>query len=165
MRAKVVFADVIKSLGISQAEAARRAGMDINSLAQKINVRESIRADEFFELLESLGVDVTFTVKGTNTVLDHKKTGHGRRVRGMSDGEKYDTKYSEALSNSFYVDGIHEYGEDGLAEELYVDQEGRYFFAEYNRDEPSRDRVRAVRSNIAVAFMEKYGSEIEKRKE
>ena len=132
------------------------SGYPEQSIGQKINVRESIKADEFFELLEVMGVDTFFYVRETGAVL-MKDMQHGRRVVGMSDGVIYDTKESQLLASSFYSDGKNEYGPDGKAQELYVDRENRYFVAEYSSDENERDRVRSVPSNMASAFIAQYG--------
>ena len=88
-----------------------------------------MRADELLTLMDAIGVDVTFTVRKTGEVLREHTTGHGRRVHGTVDKVFYDTGAADALSNSFYEDGVSEY-KDGEACELYVDKKGRYFMAE-----------------------------------
>ena len=55
--------------------------------------------------------------------------------------------------------GVSEY-KDGEACELYVDKKGRYFMAEYHED--GKDRIRSVSPSVAAAFIEKYGTKIEK---
>lgn len=149
-----------KSLGITQKDAARAIGCSAQSLGQKL-IRGSLRSDDFLRLLDTIGIDVTFTNRNQGRDLTAHVTGHGRRVRGMSDGVQYDTAMSEALSNNFYEDGEHEYQPDGTAIELYVDSNGRYFAAEYT--EEGKDRVRSVPSSMALAFIEKYGTDIEKK--
>ena len=156
MRAKEVFAAALKATGLSQAKLAKMAGMPEQSIGQKINVRESIRADEFFELLDIMGISIVFFVKSTGEAL-LKESQHGKRVVGMSDGVIYDTKESQIVASSFFADGVNEYGPDGKAQELYVDKEGRYFVAEYSDEEDVKDRVRSVPSNMAEAFLKLYG--------
>ena len=41
-----------------------------------------------------------------------------------------------------------------------LDKRGRYFMAEYHED--GRDRIRVVSPSVAAAFIEKYGTDIEK---
>ena len=156
MRVKELFAAALKATGMTQAQVAKLAGMPEQSVGQMINVRESVRADLFLELLEVMGIDTLFYVKGTGRVL-LKDNKNGRRVVGMSDGIVYDTKESQILASSFFADGKNEYGEDGKAQELYVDRENRYFFAEYSCNEGERDRIRSVPKNVATAFINQYG--------
>ncbi len=158
MTTREILDQAFKQLGITQKEAARLIGSSSQSLGQKL-IRKSLRSDEFLDLLDKIGVDVTFTIRETNHELK-ETAGHGRRVVGNSDGVKYDTQESEALANDFYEDGENEYHEDGTATELYVDRSGRYFIAEYNNE--GRDKVKAVPPSVALAFIEKYGVETEK---
>ena len=97
MRVKEVFAAALKATGMTQAQVAKLAGMPEQSVGQMINVRESVRADLFLELLEVMGIDTLFYVKGTGRVL-LKDNKNGRRVVGMSDGIVYDTKESQILA-------------------------------------------------------------------
>lgn len=156
MRAKEIFAAALKARGLSQAQVARMSNMPEQSIGQKINVRESIRANEFFDLLEVIGVKAVFFIEETGEVL-MKEPQHGRRVVGMSDGVIYDTKEGTLVASSFFADGVNEFGPDGKAQELYVDKEGRYFTAEYFKDETVKGRVRATPSDMATAFISKYG--------
>lgn len=158
MTTREILDQAFKALGITQKDAAELMGCSSQSLGQKL-MRRSLRSDEFLELLDRIGIDVTFTVRDSNDVLKDT-SGHGRRVRGNSDGVHYDTLDSEALANDFFEDGKNEYHEDGTATELYVDRSGRYFIAEYNNN--GRDKVKAVPPSIALAFIEKYGIDIEK---
>lgn len=162
MTAKEILAAALDAIGITQATAAKNYGWSAQQLSQRI-VRGSLRTDEFLGLLDSMGVDITFTVRETGEKLKPHISGHGRRVKGVSDGVQYDTEYAEALSNSFYADGVNEYNENGEALELYLDKEGRYFMAEYSNAEGTRDRVRSVPAEMAAAFIEKYGTVIEKK--
>ena len=80
----------------------------------------------------------------------------------MVDRVTYDTAASNAISNNFYADGVNEYT-DGKAMELYIDKEGRYFFAEYSNWEGGKDRISPVSAAEAAAFIEKYGTELDKK--
>ena len=79
----------------------------------------------------------------------------------MVDRIIYDTASSDAIANNFYADGENEYT-DGKALELYMDKEGRYFFAEYSSWEGVKDRITPVNAEAAASFIEKYGTEIDK---
>ena len=156
MRAKEVFAAALKEVGMTQKEAANLSGTTELRIGQRINMRETIHADEFFHILDSIGIDTVFYVRKTGALLV-KEPKHGKRVTGMSDHVKYDTDAAHLLASSFYADGEHEYGDDGKAQELYVDREGRFFVAEYSCNEDEPDRVRSVPINMAIAFIKQYG--------
>ena len=133
----------------SQAWLARQMGWTPQNFNLRLN-RNSIRADEFLALMDVLGVDVTFTMRKTGEILKPHVSGHGRRLCGNCDKITFDTAAAEAISNNFYEDGVNEFN-----------AEGRYFMAEYHTD-TSKDRLRTVQSSVAAAFVEKYGTQIEK---
>lgn len=160
MTSKEVLSAISKELNLSQAEIARRSGMTPVQLSARIT-RNSIRADEFLSMLDAVGVDVKMVVRESGRELKTNTSGAGRRVRGMVDKVIYDTAASDALANNFYADGVNEYS-DGRASELYVDKEGRYFFAEYTSWEGGKDRILPVPAAEAAAFIEKYGTELHK---
>lgn len=162
MTAKEIISAALDTIGITQATAAKNYGWSAQQLSQRI-VRGSLRVDEFIGLMDSMGIDITFTVRETGKTIKPHISGHGRRVKGVSDGIQYDTEYAEALANSFYADGVNEYSDSGEAFELYIDRDGRYFMAEYSNAEGGRDRVRSVPAEMAAAFIEKYGTVIEKK--
>ena len=161
MKANDVLAAALRATRKTQAEAAARVGWMPQQLSARL-VRNSMRADEFLNLLEGLGIEITLTVKETGEVVRTHIPGAGRRVKGMVDRIIYDTAASDALANNFYADGVNEYT-DGKALELYIDKEGRYFFAEYTNWEGGKDRISPVSTKDAAAFIEKYGTEIVKK--
>lgn len=163
MRAKEVFDAAIKAKKMSIADVARLLNVNACELGQKINIRESVKANDFFEILDAIGVGVMFFMKDTGAVFlkDGRRT---RRVVGVSDGVRYDTAEATLIATSFYADDEHEYGQDGKAQELYVDRENRYFIAEYSCNEGERNRVRSVPYNMATAFIKQYGIDIDDNK-
>lgn len=161
MKANDVLAAALRATRKTQAEAAARVGWMPQQLSARL-VRNSMRADEFLNLLEGLGIEITLTVKETGEVVRTHIPGAGRRVKGMVDRIIYDTASSDALANNFYADGVNKYT-DGKALELYIDKEGRYFFAEYTNWEGGKDRISPVSARDAAAFIEKYGTEIVKK--
>lgn len=145
-----------KAVGITQVGMANKIGWT----AQKLNgrfSRNSLRADEFLEMLDAIGIEVTYTVRSSGQPISAHTQGAGRRVRGMVDHVNYDTASSEALANNFYVDGIHQF-EGGTGMELYKDSDNRYFFAEYSDIEGIKDRICPVTAEVAATFIEKYGT-------
>jgi hypothetical protein len=159
MTAKEVVVAALARTGHTQESAAKLVGWTGGQLISQRLQRNSMRADEFLTLMDAVGVDVTFTVRKTGEILRDHTAGHGRHLKGTADRVLYDTGAADALANSFYEDGVNEY-KDGEACELYVDKRGRYFMAEYHED--GRDRIRVVSPSVAAAFIEKYGTDIEK---
>lgn len=161
MTSKEVLVAAYKATNTSQGENAKKMGWTEQKLSSKL-VRNSLRADEFLMLLDTIGIDVEFKVRGTGQIVKARIAGAGRRVRCMVDKVIYDTAASDALANNFYADGVNEYS-DGRAMELYVTQDGKYFFAEYSEWEGTKDRITPVTANAAAAFLEKYGTQIHKK--
>lgn len=158
MTSKDALMSALSRTGHTQESAAKLVGWVGQQISQRLQ-RNSMRADEFLNLMDAIGVDVTFTVRATGEILKDHKTGHGRRIKATADKVLYDTAAADALANSFYEDGVNEY-KDGEACELYVDKKGRYFMAEYHED--GKDRIRPVSPSVAAAFIEKYGTTVEK---
>lgn len=156
MRVKQIWTAATGKLNLTTAEVARMLNVSAQSLGQKVSVLETIKANDFFRILDTIGIDTCFYVRKTGELLVNEQK-HGRRVTGMSDHVIYDTDDAHILASSFYADGEHEFGEDGRAQELYVDREGRYFVAEYSNKEDEPDRVRSAPANMATAFIKQYG--------
>ena len=159
MTVRDVLDSVLPVIGKNRQEAVESLGWTKQKLSSKV-VRGSLRASELLDILEANGIEPLFKVRETGEIISVRITGHGRRLKGLSDGVKYDTGKANAISSTFYADGVNEYDSNGEAQELYIDQEGRYFFAEYNQKDPSKERVRSIPGSIAAAFIEKYGTEI-----
>ncbi len=157
MTANEAISAAISAKKTTQAATAKLYGWSAQQLGQRIK-RKTLRADEFMGIMDVLGIDVIFAVRETGEVLKAHVSGHGPRLVGMSDGVTYDTDASEAVCNSFFEDGVNEYGQDDRAQELYIDKDGRYFMAEYTRVEGEKNRVRSVPASVAAAFIEKYGN-------
>lgn len=158
---KEILKAACKAVGVSQNDGAKKIGFTKQQLSSKI-VRGTLRADEFLSFLDALGIDVEFKVRETGKLVKVNVPGMGQRVQRMVDKVIYDTATSDALANNFYADGVNMFT-DGKAMELYIDKEGRYFFAEYSDWEGVKDRITPVTASVAAAFIEKYGTEIQKK--
>ena len=147
----------------TKADAAEILGIAPQRISYRVT-KDTMKAEELLRLLDALDLEIVLRDRTTGELVEVNdfRKGHGRHVRKMADRVTYDTEMSGAIANSFYEDGENEYGALGVAEELYLDRQGRYFIVEYNRDDPSKDRVSPVSANVAKAFIEKYGTEIEK---
>lgn len=162
MTSRELLAAALKESGKTQAEAAKSVNWVPQQLSSRL-VRNSLRADEFLALLEGIGVELTLTVKDTGKTVKTHIAGAGQRVKAMVDRVIYDTAESDALANNFYEDGENKFI-DGEALELYIDKEGRYFFAEYYEDETKKSRITPVAAKVAAAFIREYGTDIHKTK-
>lgn len=151
---------VLKKLNKTRANAAQGMGWTMQQLNCRI-FRKSLRADDFLDLMESLGVDVTFTIRDSGKNVNTHIIGAGRRVKAVVNHIPYDTRNADALANSFYADGKNKFT-GGKALELYIDEEGRYFFAEYSEFEGIKDVITPVTGEVAASFIEKYGTELHK---
>lgn len=148
----------LKETAITQAEAASRIGWTPQRLSARLT-RNTMRADDFIELMDAIGVDITLTVHDTGALIKPHIQGAGRRIRAMVNKVIYDTNYADALSNNFYANGVDQYV-DGRAIELYIDREGRYFFAEYTNLDGVKDRITPISAGDAATFIERYGTEL-----
>ncbi len=149
----------LESKNMFQEDGAAAIGWTPAKLSAILR-RETLKADDFIALMDAIGMEIEFKDKETGEPLKIKASGYGRRLRGISDGIKFDTNAAEAISNSFYEDGVNEYGKDGRAVELYIDKQGRYFFAEYSINAGEKERIRSTSSSVAAAFIEKYGTDL-----
>lgn len=161
MTGKDVVVATSKFLKRSMTKMGERIGWSQGQISQRM-IRDSIRANELFQLLDANGVDVKFFVRSNGEEIRICRRGHGWHLRGSSDGVRYDTEHADAVANNFFADGVNEFGPDGRALELYKDCEGRYFFAEYTKNEGERSRVKGTPKDVALAFIEKWGEEVDK---
>lgn len=147
---------VIEYTHNTQSTAAPLVGWTKQQLSSRIT-RGDMKTDEWLSLIEAMGVDVILVDRQTGQPIKspERVRGIGPRAKGMSERVKYDTDKADALANSFFLDGVNMYSE-GKAEELYIDEEGRYFLVTYTED--GKSKIHHVTSNMAKAFIEKYGS-------
>lgn len=145
---------------ISKAKASRTLNVNVNALKQRLD-NGTIKADDFIKLADLLDYRISYVVRSTGEQIKPRVEGYGRRAAAMVDTVRYNTANSYAISNNFFEDGEHEY-KDGKATELYIDPENRYFFVEYHEDESLKDRIIPVPAEIAIPFIERYGTVIDK---
>ncbi len=162
LTSREILSSALRETGKTQAEAAANMCWSPQQLSHRL-VRNTLRADDFIHLLDGIGVDVTFTVRETGKKIKVRIEGAGNRAKGMVGGVIYDTAASYPLANDFYADGINKYT-DGLATELYMDVDGRYFLVEYPEDETKKAKILPINGNIAAMFIEKYGTELHKKR-
>ena len=149
---------------MTQNDAAAAVGLTPNQFSYRM-ANNTVRVELLIEILDKIGYDLALIDRRTGETIPIVtfRKGHGRRVKNMFNHVLLDTNSSGALANSFYADGENEYNEDGTAEELYVDKRGRYFITKYYRDDPSQDKNKTVTADVAREFIQKHGTEIEKK--
>ena len=156
VNAENILALALKNAGLTRKEVAERIGFTPAQLNDRI-ARCTLRADSFFDLMDAIDVDVTFTDRKTGKEIRPLIPGAGRRVRAMVDRVIYDTENADAIANNFQS------GSEDVLMELYIDHDGHYFFACYSRMESVKDRISPVSADDAVKFIEKYGTLAEGR--
>ena len=152
--------DIMKSMirieGVRFSIVEKKLGYTVQILEYKTMRRGSIKANEFFDVCRGLGYDVIFYYTENGRILQKMtKREKGPRVKGMADKVIYDTDEATLISSSFWAEG-HEYGEDGKAQDLYIDPQGRYFLAEYSND-GEKPKIRYISANVRKAFINQYG--------
>lgn len=153
----------LKSAGLTQAEAANAIGLTPRQLNQRLR-GGTLRADKFLELLDEIGIDIEFIARGSGKHISARVKGRGRRIKQMVNSVVYDTANADAIANNFYADGVNEYI-DGQAKELYITDDGQYFFAQYSDYESVKDRIIPISSSDAAKFIGMYGTELHREHE
>ena len=155
MNVKDTLSALLKITGKTKKNAAEAMGWAPPKLSQHLN-RETLRADDYIEILDRIGIAVKYVNKETGEEIHLHARGNGRRVRRMVDRVIYDTAKSDALAGTFFA---FENGKtpSGMTMELYKDSEGRYFFAQYSNADSSKDIIIPTTEADATAFIKKYG--------
>lgn len=161
------FFQIIDELGIEfYVSNNNKKGEDGNPIF-KASVKElrdktedwKTKASEFLEMLEMFGIDYKLYQPVGNFKIDKYIPGEGLRLRQyVKDHQKWcDTIVSNAISNTFYADGINRYDENGSASELYRDKDGDYFIANYFADHPNLDNIQIISEEEVAAYIAKNG--------
>ncbi len=159
MTASNLLRAALEARGLNQIEASKSVGWTKETLYGRLH-RGTLRADDFFAIMEAIGVDVVLRVRETGELIGERIPGIGPRVKQMVDRVKYDTANSDCIATGFYADGVNMYNDEGKATELYLDGQGRYFFAEYTNWDGGKNRISPTTKEIAASFIKKYGTEI-----
>lgn len=150
-----VLKEAIEAKGLTQRKFAKSIGSSPQNFNQRLN-KNSFTADEWVRMLGTLGYEVRIIELESGIEFEARKKGHGRRVKQVVNGVLYDTFKADAICNDFYQDGEHEF-KDGMAFELYVDSEGRFFVARYVEWENGTDSITTIGKHEAVNLYRKFG--------
>lgn len=157
---KKVINKAISKFGLMKFRIAENLGWSPQRLNNKLKTG-TVTADEFIRIMDIIGIEVAFEVVSTGKKVIARKKGYGRPVTGMVDKEVYSTTSSIPIANNFYADGVNEYN-CGRAAELYLADNGKYFFAEYSEYESVKDSISSVSAEDAMKFIETYGTNLQK---
>lgn len=114
--------DLIGMSSMQQKEVAEKMGWTEQSISNKFR-RNSLTAEEYLKIIEILGYELKLVERDTSEEVFTRRKGVGARLKMMVNGVKYDTYKADAICHSDESEDIFY--------ELYVDQEGRYFVAQY----------------------------------
>lgn len=113
---------LIERSDMLQKDVAKAMGWTEASLCNRFR-RNSLSAEEFMKIMDILGFEIQIVCKGTQEEVKLRKTGVGPRLKMMVNGIKYDTFKSDAI--------CHTDENQPCYDEVYRDEEGRYFVAHY----------------------------------
>lgn len=159
----------LKEMGVTKKDVSEKIGWVNNQLWGRM-ARNTLKVDELIMILDTIGMDLALVRRDTGEIMQLDKSsirtqfikGYGPPIMRHVNKVAYDTERASALSNNFFSDGVHEYN-NGKAEELYVDSKGRYFLAEYYEKPEDRDRIIPISAELAAVFIEKNGTDINKK--
>lgn len=144
-------AEIIKRL-IQKSEKKNKEVSDEMRMSQSAFSnkfkRNSFSADEFIHIVSYLGYELKIVDKDTNDDIKIKNKGIGERVKMMIKGVIYDTEKSDAICHS-------DENEESF-DELYQDNQGRYFVAHYVKWEGGVNSISPIGTDDAIKFIEKY---------
>ncbi len=144
-------ADIIKNrlkeLGKSQNSLARDLGETPQNFSQKLK-NGTLKASEFFNIIEFLGLEASFYDKDTGVKSIIAKEGIAPKLKMTVNGKVYDTNKSKALCHTTVGHGL-------LITELYKDIDDNYFFVVCSNDNV-KPAIIEVDKNEAAAFYEQF---------
>lgn len=138
---------LIEKSDMQQKDVAQKMGWTQQSISNKFR-RNSLSADEFVKMLGVLGYEIKLVESDTNEEICYKRKGIGDRLKMMVNGVKYDTFKADAICHTEQTDSIFD--------ELYKDDEGRYFVAHYVMWEGGVSSISPIGEEDAKKFSEKY---------
>lgn len=154
--------DIVKCVlnlrGINGYTVAHEIGWSPQKFSKRLS-NETMKVHELSMILDRLNVDMVFIDRETGERIHPICAGMGEPVSRIVDKVKYSTEKSSALANNFYSDGTNKYN-DGKALELYADNSGRFFFAEYCEWDAAKNVIIPVSKEKADEFIKKHGTRI-----
>jgi len=138
---------IISASGKEDWEIASAIGISSRMFTARRNAG-SFTAEQFFDICEFCGVDAKMYMKKSGVNVLDRAERMNRHIRRMVDGIVYDTEHAVSFSNNF--------GSDGPEMELFRDDDGNYFFAEYLGK--NSDKIIPCDATEASLFIEQHGT-------
>ena len=113
---------LIERSTMQQKEVAKKMGWTEANFCNKLR-RNTLSAEDFLRIVEILGCQIQIVGKENQEEIKVRQTGVGPRLRMMVNGVKYDTYKADAI--------CHTDETRPSFDEVYRDNEGRYFVAHY----------------------------------
>lgn len=139
--------EMIKKSSLQQKDVGEKMGWTPQSLSNKLK-RNSLSAEEFVKLIEILGYEMKIVSKELQEEVKVRRKGIGERLKMMVDGVKYDTYEADAI--------CHSDPSGDVLIELYKDDEGRFFVAQYANWEGGVNSISPISETSAMKMMSKY---------
>lgn len=130
-----------------QKDVADKMGWTEQCISNKFR-RNSLSATEFMKIVEYLGYEIKVVEKKTQVEVSARVKGVGERLRMMVNGEIYDTYKADAI--------CHTDENNDTFDELYKDDEGRYFVAHYVKWEGGISSISPISENDAIRMSKKF---------
>ena len=148
MNATQIVRSLIRDNNVYQSSVAKKLGWTGQALSNKLR-RNMLSADEFFKVIEALGCEIKIIKTETQDefVAKQRKKGVGLRLRQMVDGVRYDTANADAICH--WDDGE-------IMHELYQNDDGSYFVAQYVHWECGINSILPISETDAERLKAKY---------
>ncbi len=144
-----ILKDLIKRSPMQQKEVAERMGWSPEGTSNKLR-RGTISADEFAQMLEILGYEMKIVEIDTSAEVTARRRGVGKRLNMLVNGIRYDTYKADAI--------CHSDESKDMFVELYRDDEGRYYVANYVNWEGGISSISPIGEADALTLMEELGA-------
>ena len=150
MTAAEIIKDLLSKSEIQQKELGEKMGWSEVGISNRLR-RNSLSAEHFLKMLDILGYEIKVVEQETGEVEKARRKGVGERLRMMVAGVKYDTAKADAI--------CHSNTDDYCFYELYRDDDGRYFVAQYANWTGGVNSISPISEEDAMKIMEKHGVE------
>ena len=149
MKPTEILRDLIKRSPMQQKDIAEQMGWSPEGASNRLR-RGTISADEFEKMLGILGYEMKIVEASTSEEVRPRRKGVGGRLRMLVNGVRYDTYKADAICHS-------DESKDIFCE-LYRDDEGRYYVANYVRWEGGVSSISPIGDEDAHRLMKLLGA-------